>query len=48
VQVGELRQQPLGGLAHGDRAVDPSELSLPEGRNRMLQVVLGHQLLGDG
>jgi hypothetical protein len=29
-------------------AVDPARLGLPEGRYRVLQVVLGHQLLGHG
>jgi hypothetical protein len=48
VQVGDLRQQPFCGLPHGDRAVDPARLGLPEGRDGMLQVALGHQLLGDG
>jgi hypothetical protein len=32
----------------GRRTVDPAGLGLPEGRDGVLQVLLGHQLVGDG
>jgi hypothetical protein len=48
VQIRELGQQPLGGLAHGCGAVDAPGLGLSERREGMFQVVLGHQLVSDG
>jgi hypothetical protein len=48
VQVRELRQQPLGGLPQVRRAVDLARLGLPEGRNSVLQVLLGDKLVGGG
>lgn len=47
VEIGGLGQLPLGGLARGRGTVDPPGLGLSEGRDGMLQAVLGHQFVGD-
>jgi hypothetical protein len=47
VQIGELGQQPLRSLAHGLGAVYPSRCTLREGRRRVLDELLRHDLAAD-